>query len=46
MKFSDFVVPEAVIPNLSGDSKEETIRTMVASLTASGRSYYGGDVQA
>ncbi|MEX0727352.1 MAG: PTS sugar transporter subunit IIA [Planctomycetaceae bacterium] len=37
MKFSDFVVPEAVIPDLTGESKEATIRTMVASLTASGR---------
>lgn len=37
MKFSDFVVPEAIIPDLIGESKEQTIRAMVASLKNSGR---------
>ncbi|MFN0199045.1 MAG: PTS sugar transporter subunit IIA [Planctomycetaceae bacterium] len=37
MKFSDFVVSEAILPDLKGESKEETIRTMVASLKKSGR---------
>lgn len=32
MKLSDFVVPEAIIPDLQATSKENAIRAMVASL--------------
>lgn len=32
MKLSDFVVPEAIMPDLNVDSKESAIRAMVASL--------------
>jgi PTS system nitrogen regulatory IIA component len=36
MKLSDFVVREAVVPNLVAGTKEEVIREMVESLRASG----------
>lgn len=36
MKLSDFVVPEAIIPDLEVNSKETAIRQMVASLRQSG----------
>lgn len=36
MKLTDFVVPEAIIPELSANSKEEAIRAMVGSLKTSG----------
>ena len=36
MKLLDFVVPEAIIPDLRVGSKEEAVRTMVGSLKASG----------
>jgi PTS system fructose-specific IIA component/PTS system nitrogen regulatory IIA component len=36
MKLSDFVVPEAILPNLAATSKESAIRLMVESLKASG----------
>lgn len=36
MRMSDFVVREAILPNLLSTSKEEVIREMVASLRASG----------
>ena len=37
MKLTEFVVPEAILPNLQADSKESAIRQMVASLTKSGK---------
>jgi PTS system fructose-specific IIA component/PTS system nitrogen regulatory IIA component len=37
MKLSDFVVPEAIIPNLKATTKEAAIRAMVESLKTSGR---------
>lgn len=36
MKLSDFVVADAILPNLKVDSKESAIRAMVNSLGASG----------
>src|SRR3990172_7065796 len=36
MKLSDFVVPDAILPNLAANSKENAIRLMVESLKASG----------
>ncbi len=36
MKLCDFVVPDAIIPDLTASTKEEAIRAMVASLTESG----------
>ena len=36
MKLCDFVVPEAILPDLNVATKEEAIRSMVASLTNSG----------
>lgn len=36
MKLSDFVVSEAILPDLQVESKEDAIRQMVASLTSSG----------
>lgn len=36
MKLSDFVVREAILPNLQVESKEAAIRAMVGSLKASG----------
>lgn len=36
MKLSDFVVNEAIVPELKADSKEAAIRAMVVSLSASG----------
>lgn len=37
MRLTDFVVPEAVLPNLEADTKESAIRQMVASLKNAGR---------
>ena len=37
MKLSDFVVPDAIIPDLVVQSKEEAIRAMVGSLRECGR---------
>ena len=37
MKLTDFVVAEAILPNLSVDTKEGAIRAMVASLKDNGR---------
>lgn len=37
MKLSDFVVPDAIIPDLKVSSKEAAIRAMVGSLKACGR---------
>ena len=37
MKLTEFVVPEAILPDLKADSKESAIRQMVGSLTKSGR---------
>ena len=42
MKLSDFVVPEAIVPDLRVNSKEEAIRAMVASLKSS-NSIHGED---
>lgn len=36
MKLCDFVVPEAIVPNLEAKSKEAAVRAMVASLKNSG----------
>jgi PTS system fructose-specific IIA component/PTS system nitrogen regulatory IIA component len=36
MKLTDFVVPEAILPNVNVRSKEEAIRVMVASLRSCG----------
>ena len=36
MKLTDFVVPEAILPNVQVETKEEAIRTMVASLKGCG----------
>lgn len=36
MKLSDFVVPEAIIPDLKASSKEEAIRAMIESLKTTG----------
>lgn len=36
MKLSDFVVPEAIVPNLVANSKENAIRLMVQSLRDAG----------
>lgn len=36
MKLTDFVVPEAIIPDLQASTKEEAIRKMIASLKSSG----------
>lgn len=36
MRLSDFVVPEAILPNLSATSKDGAIRAMVESLKACG----------
>jgi PTS system fructose-specific IIA component/PTS system nitrogen regulatory IIA component len=36
MNLTDFVVAEAIIPDLKADSKEEAIRSMVGSLRAAG----------
>jgi PTS system fructose-specific IIA component/PTS system nitrogen regulatory IIA component len=36
MKLSDFVVPEAIVPNLAASSKESAIRMMVQSLKSAG----------
>ena len=36
MKLSDFVIPEAVIPNLTGTTKEQVIREMVDGLRLTG----------
>ena len=37
MKLTDFVVPEAILPDLRVESKEDAIRQMVNSLCASER---------
>ena len=37
MKLSDFVVPDAILPNLQVESKEAAIRAMVGSLKSSGK---------
>lgn len=37
MKLSDFVVPDAILPDLKVTSKEQAIRAMVGSLKACGR---------
>lgn len=37
MKLTEFVVPEAIIPDLKAESKESAIRQMVGSLTKAGR---------
>ncbi|MEO1996518.1 MAG: PTS sugar transporter subunit IIA [Planctomycetaceae bacterium] len=37
MKLTDFVVPEAILPDLRVESKEDAIRQMVSSLRASGK---------
>jgi len=37
MKLTDFVVPEAIIPDLSVQNKEDAIRQMVSSLKAAGK---------
>ena len=37
MKLTDFVVPEAILPDLRVESKEEAIRQMVGSLCACGK---------
>ncbi len=37
MKLSDFVVPDAILPNLQVESKEAAIRAMVGSLKTSGK---------
>ncbi len=37
MKLSDFVVPDAILPNLQVESKEAAIRAMVGSLKNSGK---------
>jgi PTS system nitrogen regulatory IIA component len=36
MKLTDFVVPEAIIPELKAASKEEAVRSMVAALKQTG----------
>jgi PTS system fructose-specific IIA component/PTS system nitrogen regulatory IIA component len=36
MKLTDFVVPEAILPNVQVETKEEAIRVMVASLKGCG----------
>lgn len=36
MKLTDFVVPEAIIPDLQATSKEDAIRTMIDGLRAAG----------
>ncbi|MEX0718687.1 MAG: PTS sugar transporter subunit IIA [Planctomycetaceae bacterium] len=36
MKLCDFVVPEAIVPELAANSKEDAVRAMVASLKDSG----------
>ena len=37
MKLNEFVVPEAILPELKAESKESAIRQMVASLKAAGK---------
>lgn len=37
MKLTEFVVPEAIIPDLKADSKESAIRQMVGSLKSTGK---------
>ena len=37
MKLSDFVVPDAILPNLQVESKEAAIRAMVGSLKKAAR---------
>ena len=37
MKLTDFVVPEAILPDLRVESKEDAIRQMVSSLRTSGK---------
>ena len=36
MKLTDFVVPEAIVPDLKAATKDEAIRGMIASLAAAG----------
>src|SRR5262245_11444619 len=36
IKLADFVVPEAIIPDLQGSTKEEAVREMVDALHAAG----------
>jgi PTS system fructose-specific IIA component/PTS system nitrogen regulatory IIA component len=36
MKLTDFVVPEAILPNIQVETKEDAIRVMVGSLKSSG----------